>query len=126
MESLIKEEDELLRKMKEVKEAAEEADKEDKQGTPWYAIDPELITIENLRIFNQFQESQLKGFPETMEEIDKLNNDLDSAAGIVKLAKEKNNEIKDAKKREANENLLRYMDDEIDRKRVTLRKKIEE
>jgi hypothetical protein len=96
MEGIKKEEKSPLDLMWEAKRKAEEIAREDKTGTAWNPINPDLITPENLDLWAHLQ-----------------NGELEIASGNLDAAREKLNKIKDAKARQSNEDLLKFVDNQI-------------
>ncbi len=88
-EKSIKDELERIKKEEEIRA------KEDKTGTPWNLINPDLVTPENLEIFQHY-----------------LNGELEVAHGEVEVAKAKLEKMKGEQK-ETNEALLLWLDDKI-------------
>jgi hypothetical protein len=86
-----------LEVMRETKKREEEIAKEDKAGTAWNTIDPDLITPENLEIFDLYKKGE-----------------FEQAQAKKDLAKIKLKEIKDKETRDSNEALMSFLDDKID------------
>jgi len=80
----------------EMKIKEEERAKEDKTGTPWTLINPELITPQNLEIFQHF-----------------YNGELEIAQEESRVAKMNLEKIKNEQSKRANEALLLWIDDKI-------------
>jgi len=97
-----------LEMMREAKERAERIAKEDKKGSAWNSINPDFISPDNLDLWVHFQKGEL--------EIAQANLDAE---------KEKLSKIKDEKARQANENLLDFIDNQIIEKLET-KKNIED